>query len=113
MKGVEFPEANTKLLPPEGQESRVYALHVWRHPDGGMLISKWGMTWRERLFCLWGGYIWFHCWGNTHPPMSIETSYPFERDKVPIGIRRSIIFVVILALLVLAGTCFLYFSEIS
>jgi hypothetical protein len=45
--------------------------------------------------------------------MTIETSYPFERDSVPFGqgIRRSIIFVAILTALVLAGTVFLYFSE--
>jgi hypothetical protein len=110
MKGTDFPEATLKLLPPEGHEEEVYPLHVWRHPEGGMVISKWKMTWRERLSCLWNGYVWFHCWGNTHPPMSIETSYPFERDSV-LGIRRSIIFVAILTALVLAGTVFLYFSE--
>lgn len=113
MRGTDFPEATMKLLPPEGHEEDVYPLHVWRHPEGGMVISKWRMTWRERLSCLWNGHVWFHCWGNTHPPMSIETSYPFEKDSVPmgLGIRRSIIFVVILTLLVLAGTGFLYFSE--
>lgn len=114
MKGTEFPEATMKLLPPEGHEDDVYSLHVWRHPEGGMVISKWKMTWRERLSCLWNGYVWFHCWGNTHPPMTIETSYPFEKPKrLPfgMGIRRSIIFVVLLTALVLAGTVFLYFSE--
>lgn len=79
MKGSDFPEATMKLLPPEGHEEDVHPLHVWRHPEGGMVISKWKMTWRERLSCLWNGYVWFHCWGNTHPPMSIETYYPFER----------------------------------
>lgn len=81
MRGTDFPEATLKLLPPEGHEEEVYPLHVWRHPEGGMVISKWKMTWRERLSCLWNGYVWFHCWGNTHPPMSIETSYPFEGGR--------------------------------
>ena len=81
MRGTDFPEATTKLLPPEGHEEDVYPLHVWRHPEGGMVISKWRMTWRERLSCLWNGYVWFHCWSNTHPPITIETSYPFEKAK--------------------------------
>lgn len=82
MKGVHFPEATMRLLPPEGHEEAVHSLHVWRHPQGGLVISKWRMTWRERLSCLWNGYVWFHCWGNTHPPMTIETSYPFEQSGV-------------------------------
>jgi hypothetical protein len=80
MKGSSFPEANLKLLPPEGQGDKVYPLPIWRHPEGGMVISKWEMTWRERLACLFYGHVWFHCWGNTHPPISIETSYPFIRE---------------------------------
>jgi hypothetical protein len=81
MRGTDFPEATMKLLPPEGHEEDVYPLHIWRHPEGGMVISKWRMTWRERLSCLWNGYVWFHCWGNTHPPIAIETAYPFEKPK--------------------------------
>lgn len=81
MKGSDFPEAVIKLKAPEGYEDEVYELPIWRHPEGGMVISKWKMTWRERLACLFQGYVWFHCWGNTHPPMSIETTYPFEKEK--------------------------------
>lgn len=102
MKGTEFPEATTKLLPPEGHEENVYPLHVWRHPEGGMVISKWRMTWRERLSCLWNGYVWFHSWGNTHPPMTIETSYPFE-GKSPFNWRALVWALPIAAILLLAA----------
>lgn len=79
MRGTEFSEANTKLLPPEGQEDRVYPLHIWYDPDMGLVISKWRMTWKERLSCLFQGHIWLHVEGRTHPPVTIETFYPFQK----------------------------------
>jgi len=110
MKGAQFPEANMKLLPPEGHEDEVYALPIWRHPEGGMVISKWEMTWRERWSCLWNGHIWFHCWGNTHPPMTLETSYPFEpgeRKTVPLWL----VLVTLASLMAITTIAILYFSE--
>lgn len=85
MKGSEFEEANLKLMPPDGQEDDVYALHVWRHPEGGYLISKWEMTWRERLACLFRGHVWLHVWGSSHPPLTLETNYPFEKRENTYG----------------------------
>lgn len=114
MRGTDFPEATMKLLPPEGHEEDVYPLHVWRHPEGGMVISKWRMTWRERLSCLWNGYVWFHCWGNTHPPMTIETSYPFERDTD--GLKKGLRWTAALMVPVWVAigiSLFLYLSEQS
>lgn len=81
MRGIEFPEATTKLLPPEGQEDKVYALHIWRHPEGGLVISKWKLTWRERIKILFTGNLWFSAWGNTHPPVSHSVDYPFEKGS--------------------------------
>jgi hypothetical protein len=81
MRATKFDEATTELLPPQGAEDLVYPLPIWRHPEGGMVISKWKMTWRERLHCFWKGHVWLHVWGNIHPPVTIETSYPFEKDK--------------------------------
>lgn len=80
MKGTDFPEATTKLLPPEGMEDSVYALPVWRHPEYGAVISKWRLSWRERLACLFRGYVWLHVWGNAHPPVTLETEYPFQKS---------------------------------
>lgn len=80
MRGAEFSEATTRLLPPEGEEENVYALHVWKQQGFGVVISKWKMTWRERLHCLFYGTVWLHVAGETHPPLTIETEYPFQRD---------------------------------
>lgn len=104
MRGTEFPEANTKLLPPEGEEESVYALHVWRHPDGGLVISKWKMTWRERLQCLLFGHVWFMCWGNTHPPMNLEAKYPFATEAD--GLRRSLKWAVPIGIILWAIICY-------
>ena len=82
MRGIEFPEANKKLLPPEGEEANVYTLHVWS--DGNRCISKWKMTWQERFKALFTGTIWFDSWGSTHPPINLMVRYPFERELVPI-----------------------------
>lgn len=79
MRGIEFPQANTKLLPPEGQEAEVYALHIHRTEDG-RVISCWQMTWGERLQALLTGKVWLHVWGRTHPPLAIETRSPFNAN---------------------------------
>lgn len=79
MRGIPFAEANKKLLPPEGEEESVYTLHVWS--DGNICVSKWRMSWRERISALFKGHVWLHVWGQTHPPLAIETEYPFERRK--------------------------------
>ena len=111
MKGVLFPEATTKLLPPEGHEDHIHALHVWRHPGGGMLISKWRMTWHERLCCLFTGHVWYMCWGDTHPPMSIEASHPFVTEGlIPRSLlKRGVIPVAVL----LALLCYLLWAVLS
>lgn len=80
MRGTNFPEETHTLRAPEGMEDKVYDLPIWRHPEGGFIISKWKMTWRERLACLFKGHVWFHVWADTHPPISIETSFPFEKE---------------------------------
>lgn len=80
MKGSPFPESTTELKAPDGMEDQVYALPVWRVQGHSVFISKWRMTWRERLACLFKGHVWLHVIGNSHPPISIETRYPFEKE---------------------------------
>lgn len=46
-------------------------LHIYC--DNTYCISKWKMSWRERLHCLFRGYVWL--WvvsGQTQPPVKIE-----------------------------------------
>lgn len=111
MIGKDFPEATTKLGAPEGMEDDVYALPVWHTPGHPAFISKWHMTWKERLHCLIFGHVWLHVLGAAHPPIAIETHYPFEKpERVPYrkGIRTSIILVVLAMLAWTGGFLYLY-----
>ena len=80
MIGSKFPEATTALKAPTGMEDTVYELPVWHTPGHPAFISKWRMTWLERLHCLFKGYVWLHILSDSHPPVTIETEYPFEKD---------------------------------
>ncbi len=79
MRASEFPEANTKLLAPKGMEDTVYDLPIWKDATLGLVISHWKPTWRDRIRILFGRPLWLHVQDPTHPPLSIETDYPFER----------------------------------
>jgi hypothetical protein len=81
MKPSDFLEANSKLKAPEGQEDTVSTLPVWRHPSNSYVISKWRMTFKERVTALCSGYIWLHVWAGTHPPVSLSTEEPFEPQQ--------------------------------
>lgn len=86
--GVPFPQANVVLRAPTPEDAAaetVYDLHVhlWRDLDGQPhVISKWKLTPDElhQVVCS-GGELWFHCWGSTHPPISIQATDPFERPR--------------------------------
>ena len=81
MIGQNFPEATTSLKAPEGMEDEVYELPVWHTPGNPAFISKWRMTWRERFACFFKGYVWLHVMSMQHPPVTIETYYPFEKNN--------------------------------
>jgi len=81
--GEEFPEANLMLGPPtpeDGAAGTVYALpvHRYRDLDGNPhVISRWRLSREELEEVLRTGVVWFHCWGQTHPPISISGHTPF------------------------------------
>ena len=89
MRGSDFPEAVGTLLAPDGLEEEIYGLPVWYHEGCRAYISKWKMSWRERIHCLLFGHVWLHLLGSSHPPVNIETYYPFEpADYSGEGLRR-------------------------
>lgn len=68
---VDFEE-KTKVLqrPPDMTEKECSPLAVWN--DGRECISKWQMTFGERLHCLFRGYVWLRVLsGHTQPPVSV------------------------------------------
>lgn len=44
----------------------------------GMILSRWGMTWRERLSILLCGKIWVMFYGGKMPPILISGEQAFE-----------------------------------
>jgi hypothetical protein len=46
--------------------------------DDGTVISRWTLTWRERLRVLWTGSLWLSCLTFNHPlqPTRLETAEP-------------------------------------
>jgi hypothetical protein len=76
MQAQGFPQSNRQLLPPDGLENEVLPLPVWT--DGQRCISRWRPTFWERLQILFTGDLWLHVNGPTHPPLVIDTRFPFE-----------------------------------
>ena len=86
--GIPFDEANLILRPPTPEDAAagtVYDLHVHRYRDlDGQpnVISKWKFTADELAQVIAsGGEFWFHCWGETHPPVYIGGTDPFVRSR--------------------------------
>ena len=83
MKPVETPSTNTILTAPKGQENSVFNLPVTRYtmqtPDGDVdcVMSCWELSPEELEKFKETGRIYFHMYGNTHPPMML-TPYPLE-----------------------------------
>lgn len=76
MQAVKFPQANVALTAPKGMEQEVYTLHA--HRDGKHHISKWTLTWRERLQVLRTGTIWLWVMSpHSQPPVSVDVRDPW------------------------------------
>ncbi len=81
MRPTSFSESNKTLQKPKNMtDDKCGTLSIFS--DGVVCISKWEMCWRERLQCLFRGYIWL--WivsGKTQPPIAIEThKTAFEKN---------------------------------
>jgi hypothetical protein len=83
---TDFPESNLTLVgtPEDKAAGTVIDLptHRYRDLDGNQhVISCWKLTVDEIAEILRTGVIWFHAWGHTHPPISIQGTCPFKRDE--------------------------------
>lgn len=81
MKPIEFEEQNKILTKPEGwTDEQCISLHCFC--DDERVISRWQMTWRERLIALFTGKMWVSVIsGRTSPPILPMFDSPFE--KIP------------------------------
>lgn len=80
MKPIEFPEA-IKAIQPSGKEYSdnvvaVKQLPIWT--DGEQCVSKWRLSWRERLAMLFRGTVWVQVLsGSSQPPIAFWTGKKF------------------------------------
>ena len=74
MKPERFREANLKLTAPSGMTTP--CTDLWIHTDGTVAVSRWRMTWKERITALLHGRVWL--WvisGETQPPVALEARW--------------------------------------
>jgi hypothetical protein len=77
MTPQQFPQANRKLVGPEGGDIKDLPVYS----DGRFCVSCWKATWRERLAILLTGQVWLLVWsGRTQPPVSVFVEQPDWRD---------------------------------
>lgn len=79
---VAFPESNAVLTgsPEDRAAGTVLDLPIHRYRDldrNSHVISCWRLTNEEWAEVARTGLIWFHAWGETHPPVSIIGLSPF------------------------------------
>ena len=84
---VDFPESNMSLIgsPEDRAAGTVVDLHVHRYRDlDGQtnVVSKWRLTPEELDEVRRTGAIWLHCWGSTHPPISVRGCDPFKDGSI-------------------------------
>lgn len=66
-----FPEKNKTLGAPASMQDSCDPLDVWT--DGKVCISRWRMTWRERIAALVFGRVWLRVYfGSSQPPVAIS-----------------------------------------
>lgn len=75
MKPIKFDEQTVELKPNPNQ-LEIDGLEVGTLPvftDGDQCISRWGMTFAERLKALWYGHVWLgiHS-GQSQPPVWVS-----------------------------------------
>jgi len=66
---VNFPEANVTIQPPS-DAPEVKAIRVLRHSEG--FVSKWRMTWRERIRAVLFGSVYLYTAGQGLSPANIQ-----------------------------------------
>jgi hypothetical protein len=67
-----FPEKNKTLGAPASMQDSCDPLDVWT--DGKVCISRWRMTWRERIAALVFGRVWVRVYsGASQPPIALQS----------------------------------------
>lgn len=77
MEPIKFAEANSILDPSTGNEKSVLPLPVYR--GYGQTISCWELNDLDVENIVKTRKIWLHVWSTAHPPVLLNSEYPFKR----------------------------------
>lgn len=68
---VKFPEANLNLTKP-GNMTDEQCGSLWVYTNGEQCISRWRLTFWQRIKLLFTGHIWMSVYsGHTQPPVAL------------------------------------------
>ncbi len=81
IRPIPFSESNGTLgggpAAKYGTADDVVDLPVFR--GGGVIVSCWQLSWRDRLSLLWRGRVWLSVLApRTHAPVRLDALSPFE-----------------------------------
>ncbi len=78
-----FDESNLVLSAPEGLESRVSALSVYKGLDSGFstVVSCWKFTQQELDNINKTGRVFIGVMGETMPPIWVDGNHPFKQES--------------------------------
>ena len=81
MKPIDFDEQTKVLTKPAGMtDEQCGSLPVFC--NGEQIISRWQMSWWERIKVFCSGKIWVSVWsGHTSPPICPMIDTPFANDS--------------------------------
>jgi len=79
MKPIKFKEQNKVMLAPKGMEKDCESLNCHFDTQHKQYISKWKLSWRERLKILFTGHLWLGVNSFALPPVWMSTEFPFVR----------------------------------
>ena len=83
MTPIEFDEQTKVLTKPVGMtDEQCGSLPVFC--NGKQVISRWQMSWPERIKAFCNGKVWVSVWsGHTSPPILPMIDTPFEKATKP------------------------------
>jgi hypothetical protein len=68
-----FPQSNKRLGPPKGHDhSAIPCDSLDIYSDGEVCVSRWKLTWRERIHALLFGTAWVWVIGANQPPVALD-----------------------------------------
>jgi len=76
MKPIKFKESSGMFI---GATNDIKPLPVYQNDDE--IISCWKVSLKDKLKILFSGKVWLHVKGTTMPPVFINSSFPFVKEK--------------------------------